>query len=114
MTDYTEGRNAMMEGIAKADAAANPTWKDYMYDLVVEVAKNKQQFTSDDVFELHDTDPTAPITHERRAFGPVILRAMRNGICTSSGQWVPSVRPEVHMNRITLWNSLIYGTNTNT
>jgi hypothetical protein len=94
-------------GIARANNAANPEWKAFMYDGIVVVAREKQFFTSDDVEELRILCG-GPATHENRAFGALMLRARRNGVCRPTGSFEASRRRILHASPRRVWESLIY------
>lgn len=99
---------AKQEGMARAEAHAAPGWADSMYALVVEVAKSSAQFTSDDVFDLADARGV-PMTHDGRAFGPVMMRAARGGVCCKANVAArPSRRASNHARPVAVWDSLIH------
>jgi hypothetical protein len=111
MTDLFEhaaARAARDASMAHVDGAALPEWKILMEQLVETVAGRMKRFTSDDVFDLLDTYPGAPTTHDLRAFGPIMMRAAKNGICRKADcAAVPSRRVSLHASPRTVWESLI-------
>jgi hypothetical protein len=106
--DFDAALDAMAEGMERVDAHASPEWKAAMQELVVEVARRHKQFTADDVFELA-AERGVRSTHDRRAFGPVMMRAKRAGVCIKANAVaVPSRRRSLHASPITVWDSLIW------
>jgi hypothetical protein len=108
---YAEARAARDAGMAQVAANATPGFADVMYELVRKVAQHKPTFTSDDVFDLYEERKDAPTTHDLRAFGPVMMRAARNKICSKANVApVSSRRPSLHASPRTVWTSLIFNT----
>ena len=95
-------RDAAMEQV---DENADDDWKEVAFSVVIEVARVKAEFTVDDVQE--QLANLAVSTHEGRAMGPVILRAVREKIIVSTGIHRPSRQVKCHANPTTLWRSLI-------
>src|ERR1700739_415402 len=73
MKNGSGAMSAKDEAMARVDAAASDTWKVYMREAVRQTCLRMNRFTSDDVFDRVDADPNALVTHELRAFGPVII-----------------------------------------
>lgn len=98
-------RQAMLQVEENADEA----WKRIMYGLVVEVARRRPRFTSDDVFEAYYATHQTAQTHELRAFGPVMMRAARAGVCRKADcAPVNSRRVSLHASPRAVWDSLIF------
>ena len=101
--------SAKDEAMARVDAAASDTWKVYMREAVRQTCLRMNRFTSDDVFDRVDADPNALVTHELRAFGPVMLRAAHLGWCRKADVApVPSRRESLHYSPRAVWESLIH------
>jgi hypothetical protein len=105
-----QARAARDAGMAAAEENASPGWGDAMYEFVVMVAQKMPNFTADDVFDLAESHGTLPQqTHDRRAFGPVMMKAARQKICRKANvAAVPSRRISLHASPRTVWNSIIY------
>lgn len=104
-----EGERLKAEGIGRADRCADSAWKEAAYAAVVEVAGRMPNFTADDVFEV--IERSGAVTHENRAFGAVMLRTARNGVCCKTRSFPEtraSNRPELHRGREQIWDSLLY------
>jgi hypothetical protein len=101
-------RAAKQEAMERVDGNANPAWSIEMLALVTEVALAKPYFTSDDVFELA-LERNLPTTHEPRAFGPVMMKAAKQGICAKANV-APKIsrRASLHGSPRAVWESLIY------
>jgi hypothetical protein len=104
-----EAQAAKRAGMAKVDANANPEWKDVMYDVVQEVAGLHAEFNADDIDETFEALPVRPATPNKKALGPVMLRAARNGLCVKTDRVVPSRRAKLHGCPRQIWKSLIHG-----
>ena len=107
---------AMMESVAAKEQGmdqsakhATAGWAELMYDLVCEVAATHQYFTSDDVFDLVDQNGLPLSTHDLRAFGPVMMRAARNGICSKADMAArKSRRKSLHASPRAVWRSNVF------
>jgi hypothetical protein len=105
MSVATEARDAALE---RVEGAASPDWSATMFALVVQVARRLPTFTADDVFEALEDLPEdeRPTTPEPRALGPVVLRAVKAGVCSKAG--MPgrlSRRRSRHAAPLNVWRS---------
>lgn len=91
------------DAIERADAHADPDWKDLAYSAVRTCACENYDFTADDVWELlwRSHSPQAT-THEPSALGPVFLRASRDGMIQKTGHVRASRHPRRHRD-LTVW-----------
>jgi hypothetical protein len=105
--DPAGGDRDKEEGMERARRAAAPAWRTWFAQAIVEVAKKKPFFTTDDVerLRIHRAGPT---THEYRAIGPLMLEAARNGVCAATDDWAESRRRVNHRRPLRVWQSLIY------
>lgn len=104
-----ESKAARDKAMADAEGGALPEWSILMGELVEQVARTMPRFTADDVFDLLAERPGAPTTHDSRAFGPVMMRAAKKGLCKQADcRPVKSRRKTLHASPITVWDSLIY------
>lgn len=101
-------RTARDEAMQRVDENANPGWKAFTYELIVEVARSSVEFTTDDVERLRFGRGGGPSTQEPRAMGPLMLKAARSGICEKTGRLRESVQASNHGRPMQLWRSLIY------
>jgi hypothetical protein len=105
-----EGRRLRDESMARVDAAANEAWKRQMRIYLNEVCATKLLFTSDDVFDLAVEKGLPAETHDRRAFGPIIMTASKEGLCVKENCPARnSNRASRHAAPLTVWRSLIFG-----
>jgi hypothetical protein len=98
---------------AAADAAieqverhADEEWKDIAYATVCHVAQRLAHFTTDDVKAALPADAT---THEPRAWGAIMRRAARDGVCRATDGWRTSDNPVCHARPMRVWASLLWG-----
>jgi hypothetical protein len=102
---YAEARGARDEALEQVEANADPSWKDAAFEAVVSASRDLHRFTADDVF---DRIPHGVATHEPRALGPVMLRAVRAGmIFKANVASIPSRRRSLHASPRTVWESRV-------
>jgi hypothetical protein len=106
--DPEGGERAKQLGMDRAERAANPEWRVFMEAAVVSVARNKRLFFCDDI-EAVRMELNGPETHENRALGPLMLWAMREGVCERTDDFALSARASRHRAPCRIWRSLIYG-----
>jgi hypothetical protein len=97
-------RDASMDLI---EGNTSKAWRDAMMGLTEEVAKIREYFTSDHVFYLA-SKRKMPFIHDRRAFGPIIKAAQRDGICQPTERFIPCRRKTRHAAPLRVWRSLIF------
>jgi hypothetical protein len=111
MTDlfeYIEARKARDEGMTRADENSDELWKRDMAICLREVCAMKSLFTSDDVFNLAREKGLSSDTHDRRAFGPIMMRAAKDGLVVKENCAArPSSRKSLHGSPRAVWRSLI-------
>ena len=73
-----QNRNAAVTQVA---ANTQPTWAEVAYRATKWVAENHYTFTSDDVWDAVIKYYPSVTTHEPRAMGPVLMKAVRAGLC---------------------------------
>lgn len=95
------------DAIARVRRAANPEWWRWMYARVIEVARRKPVFTTDDIERLRQ-ERDGPQTHENRALGPLMREASKQGVCATIPAWWPSSQRVNHRRPQQIWRSLIY------
>jgi hypothetical protein len=100
------GQLALDAAMQAVDENADEKWKKAAGFAVVQVALRKTTFTPDDVWEVLDTLDVG--TSERRALGPVMDRAAKDGIITSTGTYIKSRRASRHKGPVTVWKSRIF------
>ncbi|MGY3615706.1 hypothetical protein [Bradyrhizobium sp. USDA 10063] len=108
MTDlsdqYTEAKDAKTAAMDQAESHANAAWLDLMLELTRVVCLTHEYFTVDDVVDLYRHVEDAPVTHEPRALGPVMLRAAKAGYCKKTN--TTEARSN-HNRPLAVWRSLI-------
>jgi nitrate reductase alpha subunit len=102
-----EGRRRRNASMEQADEAADAEWKAAFMNACYIAAKELRWLSTDDVFKRL---PEGVDTHERRAAGPRMLEAVKNGWIRKSG--LPNRetdRPTNHSRPLTVWESMLYG-----
>ena len=95
------GEELRDEGMARADAAADPEWKDAAWRAIVALANAGSDFTADDVWAKVGFAPAEP-----RALGPLLSRAQKAGMIRATAERRHSGRPERHSSPITVWEPI--------
>ena len=97
---------AAADGMDRAERHADTDWKDACRRIIKTLAASGEPFRSDDVcFEL---DKRPESTHDRRAVGPMIAAAAREGLIVKTGDMRRSVRRNGSMQW--LWVGVAGGT----
>lgn len=100
--DADAGKAAAQEGIDRADRAADLEWKVAAMMAVRQIARERREFTTDDVWER------IPAVREPRALGAVMQKAAKAGVIEKSDRVRESDRPEAHSNPKAVWLSLTH------
>lgn len=91
-------------GIAQAEKNAHEAWKEVALDAIRKTAETRQTFIVDDVWP-HVKDAE---THENRAMGALILKAVKEGWIERTDLFSMSYVSRHHCNPRRVWRSLIY------
>lgn len=91
------------DSIDRAEANANAEWLKKTYEVICELAKNQRIFTTDHVWEALSKSQTS--THEPRALGSLMQRAVREGHIAATGAYRKSTRRECHSRPIPIYVS---------
>jgi hypothetical protein len=94
----TNGKTLLDEAIKQVEINAAEDWLSEADAAVDILAAARISFTTDDVWQKLTTK-----THEPRAMGAVMLRAARDGLIKSTGQWAESNRPASHRRPLRVW-----------
>lgn len=102
--------DAKTKALKQVNQNADPYWKDFAYACVIAVAKEKLEFTSDDVDAKIASAPIPqrPYTYEKRALGPVMIRACKANIMESTDRLKISCRSKLHNSPRRVWKSLTF------
>ncbi len=97
------------EAIARVERNANQDWLDAFRRALEIVARRTLRFTADAIWEQFEKDYPQPYQHEPRAAGPVVVRAIKDGvIVTVKNMFWNSNRRSCHNRPIQVYQSLIY------
>lgn len=102
--DPEEGTRRRDEAIARAEQHAVVDWNDEVDRAILRVARRRDLFTTDDIWQELLTAPAW--THEPRAMGAAMRRAERAGWCSPTADWWLSKRPACHRRPLRVWRSL--------
>lgn len=104
-----ESRVAKVAGMDQVEANANKAWSDLMPELVRLTCLEQPRFTTDEPIDRYEAiGGDKPVTHDKRAMGPVMLRAAKAGYCRKTNTVEESRRSKLHASPIAIWESLIY------
>lgn len=82
------------KAIEQVERNAYEHWLDVAYEAIRTIAQTEGTFTADEVWRLIDW--TGATTHEPRAMGAVMKRAVKDGLIEPTGQYRKSTRPQCH------------------
>jgi hypothetical protein len=91
------------EGMSRAEAGSGEDWREHAREIVLDVARQKQEFTSDDIWLAGLEEPSEP-----RALGPVLARLKKEGAIFKTGRFVQTARVSRHATDIAVWGSTTY------
>ena len=91
--------------ITRAGQGADPRWLQAAADAVEHAARHRDHLTTDDVWDLLDTQEYE--TPEPRAMGAVMRRAKANGLVEPTERMTPGRRAGSHRRPVRQWRSLI-------
>lgn len=103
--DFEAARAARDAGIHRATAHAdrvNPKWSDDAYAFLERHARTSPLFTTEDVRAASAGE--VPDPPDSRAWGGVVLRAVRAGLLELDG-YMTARDPKVHCNVVKRWRS---------
>lgn len=98
------------EGITRAvdhADAVHEQWSDRAFAMLIDyidlIGGSGNEFTSEMVRFYADSQGL-PRPPDQRAWGAVMVRAARSGVCKKIG-WATATDPRVHFNPVTLWEA---------
>lgn len=89
------------QAVEQVEVNAEAVWREVAYSTVLELARKRGMFTTDDVWT--QLNSTIFRTHEPRAMGPVMLRAVREGEIFATGIYHKSARTACHRRPIPIY-----------
>lgn len=96
----------LIDDALKSVASNTPDgWKIAVALIVKQICRDKQEFTTDDVWELVDT--TDLQVHDNRAMGVIIRYGMEQGWLVDTDKVKPSTRRVCHGRKIAIHRSLL-------
>jgi hypothetical protein len=107
--DIEQAKASRDEAIDRSDQNADPAWREAYFTALVAVARVKETFTADDVWERLAQVEHVANTKDNRAAGGIIMRAKRDGIIRLTDRVEPSRRKHCHRMLQRVYESLVYG-----
>ena len=86
--------------IAEGEENADEGWKKDVHEAILKCVDRLDEFTTDDVWAILDTDDDLA---DPRAIGAIMQRVQRSGVIAPTDQRRPSARPEAHRRPIRVW-----------
>jgi hypothetical protein len=105
--DKDAARAARDASMDLVESNTSQAWRDAMRGITEDIARAREFFTSDAVFYLAGKR-NMPFIHDRRAYGPVIMQARRDGICEPTDRFIQCRRESRHAAPLRVWRSLIF------
>lgn len=106
LCDY-EATRATEEAIKQAEENASQEWATLAWQTLKLIAENRLEFTTDDLWAELERYPNIT-THEPRAMGAIMRKAIKHKWIQPTGRYVKTKRPIAHQKPIAVWKSLAY------
>lgn len=106
--DAEKSEEAKQGAIQQVDQAAEALWKQNARAAVEEVCRMRPggEFTTDAVWYVLEQMWNTEGPHERRAMGPVMLRAARDGLIAQTDRFQKTTRKQAHRAPLQVWRVL--------
>lgn len=101
--DLGASREARDQGIAKVEMGADASWLDQAEAAIRTIARERAEFTSDDVWRRVGKPP------EPRALGAVFNHLAKAGVIRRTGRYQATAQVSRHSAPIAIWQSLTFG-----
>ena len=105
-TVFDQAERLKQQGMEAAYQHADLNWKDIASKALMECARTKPEFNTDDMWEI--INKTGVTTSENRAMGAIMQAASRAGVIKATPYFRPSRRVVAHKAPTRMWQSLIY------
>jgi len=102
--DPASSGTARDEAMGRAEDYAHEEWKEVALEAVYQAALVNEKFIVDEVWRYM---PSGVSTHDLRAMGPVMRRAIKAGWICSTDEYINSSRVTAHKNPRRIWRSLL-------
>lgn len=92
--------------MAQVDANADDYWKNCVEETIRRICRElgfSGRFSTDLVWKYLEEDFPNAATHERKAMGPAMSAAAKQGLIRKTGDWVESDRIECHARPVAVW-----------
>jgi hypothetical protein len=100
------GSDGPGEDIRRADRGADDEWRRAALATIRQVAAIRDELTTDDVLAAN---PDLELGREKRALGPMMLYAAREGVIVPTDRYGPSSRRASNARHKRVWRSLVRG-----
>jgi hypothetical protein len=100
--------NHLPNYLRNAEWKIKSNWKEEIYKALVRVAKREPEWTNDNVFEEFEKTSDIKVHPDKRAYGSVVQKALKNNIMTWTGNSVVSRRSNCHKMLIRVYKSNVY------
>lgn len=94
------------EDIRRADRGAETCWREAALATICQVAETTPELTTDDVLAAN---PALELGREKRALGPMMLYAARDGVIAPTDRYARSSRRASNARHKRVWRSLVHG-----
>lgn len=96
--DFDEGTRRKEDGMARAAAGAGISWQEAAEAVVLRLARDRDEFTSDDIWATGLAKPAEP-----RALGAVMNRLARAHSIVKTGRYVKTSQASRNNAPIAVW-----------
>lgn len=100
------GERLKKEAIDRVEMASTP-WVEIALACIRKISKEKEFFTSDDIWEGLVRRGINCKPSDPRAMGAALRAAATIGLCERTDRTKKSIRPECHRRPLTIWRGLL-------
>jgi hypothetical protein len=93
------------QALEQVERNADKDWFTVAVDSVRQLAVEKREFTTDNVWEYLAKYWSNLSTHNNSAMGAVMRTAAKKGIVVATDKYIQSTRPSSHARPIRVWRS---------
>jgi hypothetical protein len=98
-----------LDGMDRAQRNAHEEWKRLCWEVINELARTRNKFTTEDVWDIMRTRHPGVTTHEPRAMGSQIKRAVDRGLVEKTKDALSSKRETSNTTDVWVYRSKLRG-----
>jgi hypothetical protein len=103
----TESEDARDEGMSRAEHGVDPQWWAAALEVVTALARRRDTFTTDSVWNTLEQWKPELTVHEPRVMGPLMAQAARDGLVVRTEERVKSTLVRAHARPLCVYRSAL-------